>query len=43
MTEPENTTALVIAAHPDDGDFGAAGYVSAPTIESLADVHTEED
>jgi len=28
MTEPENTTALVIAAHPDDGDFGAAGYVS---------------
>lgn len=28
MTEPENTTALVIAAHPDDGDFGAAGYVT---------------
>ena len=28
---PENTSpapALVIAAHPDDGDFGAAGYIS---------------
>lgn len=29
MTPDEtNTTALVIAAHPDDGDFGAAGYTA---------------
>ena len=29
MTEPlEERTALVIAAHPDDGDFGCAGYVA---------------
>lgn len=26
MTTPESRIALVIAAHPDDGDFGAAGY-----------------
>jgi LmbE family N-acetylglucosaminyl deacetylase len=25
---PESQVALVIAAHPDDGDFGAAGYVA---------------
>jgi len=29
MTEPEpGNVALVIAAHPDDGDFGAAGYTA---------------
>ncbi|MCC7366447.1 MAG: PIG-L family deacetylase [Dehalococcoidia bacterium] len=28
MTEPENPVALVIAAHPDDGDFGAAGLTA---------------
>lgn len=29
MTTPEpSNSALVIAAHPDDGDFGAAGYTS---------------
>jgi len=29
MAEPlEERTALVIAAHPDDGDFGCAGYVA---------------
>ncbi len=28
MTTPESAIALVIAAHPDDGDFGAGGYCS---------------
>ncbi len=28
MTEPRDDVALVIAAHPDDGDFGAAGYTA---------------
>jgi len=26
--EPDSRTALVIAAHPDDGDFGAAGWTA---------------
>ena len=26
MADPNDTIALVIAAHPDDGDFGAAGF-----------------
>ncbi len=26
MPAPESAIALVVAAHPDDGDFGAAGY-----------------
>jgi LmbE family N-acetylglucosaminyl deacetylase len=28
VTEPRDDVALVIAAHPDDGDFGAAGYTA---------------
>jgi len=32
------TTALVIAAHPDDGDFGCAGYVSQLAAKGW-DVH----
>jgi LmbE family N-acetylglucosaminyl deacetylase len=26
LTTPESKIAMVVAAHPDDGDFGAAGY-----------------
>ncbi|MBI5949403.1 MAG: PIG-L family deacetylase [Chloroflexi bacterium] len=28
MTDPNGRVALVIAAHPDDGDFGCAGYTA---------------
>ena len=33
MADPNDTIALVIAAHPDDGDFGAAGF----TIQRAAE------
>lgn len=38
MTELQSQVALVIAAHPDDGDFGAAGYV-AQLVPLGWDVH----
>jgi LmbE family N-acetylglucosaminyl deacetylase len=39
MTAPsENHVALVVAAHPDDGDFGAAGYC-IQLVERGWDVH----
>ncbi len=37
-TRNPETTALVIAAHPDDGDFGCAGYVSQLAAKGW-DVH----
>ena len=33
MADPNDTIALIIAAHPDDGDFGAAGF----TIQRAAE------
>lgn len=35
MSDPD-TTALVIAAHPDDGDFGAAGWTVLRAAEGWA-------
>lgn len=35
MTEPDRT-ALVIAAHPDDGDFGCAGWTAQRSAEGWA-------